>query len=68
MKNSDPTLEFLKANNLELTRENYLHVAYMGQPPDSIEEIDLPVEILRSERCLIARKDSEFLRQVGIKW
>jgi hypothetical protein len=65
---NDPTLEFLKANNLELTRENYLQVAYMGQPPDSTEEIDFPVAILRAERRLIARKDAEFLREIGARW
>jgi hypothetical protein len=41
----DPTLEFLKANGLPLTRENYLYVAYLGNPPkelDAESEANLP--------------------------
>jgi hypothetical protein len=68
MKNSDPTLEFLKAHSLPLTKDNYLYVAYMGQPPESAEEIDFPVEIIRATRRLIASKDAEFLREIGARW
>ena len=63
MKNSDPTLEFMKANNLELTRENYLAVEYLGAAPDSTEEVEFPPELLRAER----QADAKFLRSVGIK-
>jgi hypothetical protein len=64
----DATVEWMRANKIPLTRPNYLQVAYMGQPPDSTEEIDFPVAILRAERRLIARKDSEFLREIGARW
>jgi|HubBroStandDraft_6_1064221.scaffolds.fasta_scaffold112258_5 hypothetical protein len=71
-KMTDATLDFLKANNLELTRGNYLAVAYIGNPrqepldPEVLAEI--PVEILRAERRLIARKDTEFLHEIGARW
>jgi hypothetical protein len=65
---NNPTVEWMKANNLPLTRENYLYVAYMGNPPLEDAEVEIPVEILRVERRLIARKDIEFLRAVGVRW
>jgi hypothetical protein len=64
----DVTIVWMKANNVPLTRKNYLQVAYMGQPPTEDAEMEIPVEILRAERRLIARKDAEFLREVGTKW
>jgi hypothetical protein len=70
MKN--PTIQFMVANGVALTRESYLQIAYMGNPPkeplDAEIEAEIPVEILRAERRLIASKDAEFLREVGIKW
>jgi hypothetical protein len=41
---SNPTLEFLKANNIPVTRENYLAVEYLGNPPelDAEQEAALP--------------------------
>ena len=44
----DPTLDFLKANGLALTRENYFTVAYFGAPPkdlDAESEANLPGEL-----------------------
>ena len=64
----DVTLEWMKANKVPLTRDNYLQVAYMGHPPDSTEEIDFHVEIIRATRRLIASKDAEFLREIGARW
>jgi hypothetical protein len=64
----DVTIEWMRANMVPLTRENYLQVAYMGQPPTEDAEMEIPAEILRAERRLIARKDGEFLRQIGARW
>ena len=49
----DPTLEFLKANNLPLTRENYLYVEYMGNPPKELDaegEAALPAEVTKNQK------------------
>jgi hypothetical protein len=44
----DPTLEFLRENNLPVNRENYLYIAYMGNPPEELDaeqEDALPWEV-----------------------
>jgi hypothetical protein len=64
----DATVEWMKANNVPLTRENYLQVAYMCQTPTEDAEMEIPAEILLAERRLIARKDREFLREIGARW
>jgi hypothetical protein len=64
----DVTLDWMKSNNVPLTRENYLQVAYMGQPLTEDAEVEIPAEILRVERRIVARKDREFLREVGTRW
>lgn len=40
----DPTLAFMLATGLRLTRENYLYVSYFGDPPelDAETEAELP--------------------------
>lgn len=41
----DTVLEFMERNGIELTRENYLQLAYMGEVPDEIDpeiEFSLP--------------------------
>ena len=43
---SDPVLAYLKKNNVPLTRENYLDLAYLGDPP---EELDAEAEALLPE-------------------
>lgn len=46
--NSDPVLAYLKKNKVPLTRENYLGLAYLGDPPkelDAEQEALLPEEI-----------------------
>lgn len=42
----DPVVEYLKKNNTPLTRENYLQVAYLGDPP---KELDAEVEAMLPE-------------------
>jgi hypothetical protein len=59
----DPTLEFLKAHKLALTRANYLHILFLGNPPASTEEVIFPPEIIRAER----QADAKFLLSVGLK-
>lgn len=41
-------LDYLKKNKIPLTRQNYLEIAYMGDPPEKLgaeEEADIPPEI-----------------------
>ena len=40
----DYVLDFMKRHDVPLTRENYLQIAYMGDPPelDAEAEADLP--------------------------
>jgi hypothetical protein len=36
-RGSNPTLEFLKVNNIPVTRANYLAVEYLGNPPEELD-------------------------------
>ena len=65
---TDPTVQWMIAHKIPLTRESYLYVEYFGNPPTEDAEVEIPAEILRTERRLVARKDAEFLREVGAKW
>ena len=41
----DPTLDMMKLHGIPETRENYLHLAYLGNPPDELcaeQELELP--------------------------
>jgi len=67
-KMKNPTIQFMVANGIPLTRESYLYIEYFGNPPLEDAEVEIPVEILRAERRLIARKDAEFLREIGARW
>jgi hypothetical protein len=45
-------VEYLKKNNVPLTRENYLQLAYLGEPPkelDAEQEAMLPEEIRKND-------------------
>lgn len=72
MAKNNPTIQFMRANRIPLTQESYLQIAYMGNPPkeplDAEVLAEIPVEILRTERRLVARKDAEFLREIGARW
>ena len=41
----DTIVEYFKANDIELTRENYLAFAYPEGAPDDLDEDDLPDQI-----------------------
>ena len=44
----DPTVEYLEKHNTPVTRENYLNLAYLGNPPkelDAEQEAALPEEL-----------------------
>ena len=44
---TDGIITMMQKNGIELTRENYLELAYFGEPPDELsaeEEADLPVQ------------------------
>jgi hypothetical protein len=48
----DYVLEFMKQNNIPETRENYVDIAYMGNPPailDAEEESALPEHLQKPE-------------------
>lgn len=50
---TDPTLQFLKDHHLPITRANYLHIAYMGNPPEELDaelEASLPREVRKRSR------------------
>jgi hypothetical protein len=34
----DIVLNFMKQRGVPLTRENYLHIAYMGAPPEDVNQ------------------------------
>jgi hypothetical protein len=41
-------LEWMKKNDVPLTRKNYLDIAYLGDPPKELsaeEEADIPPEV-----------------------
>lgn len=45
-------LEYMKKNNIPLTRENYLNINYMGNPPEELgaeQEFEIPEEIQDKE-------------------
>ena len=47
-KDENPTVEYLKKNKVPVTRENYLNLAYLGNPPKELnaeEEAMLPEEL-----------------------
>jgi hypothetical protein len=55
---TDPIIEWMREERIPLSMENYLHLAYLGNPP---KELDAEV-ICEIEDAI----DAEFLRQVGI--
>ena len=55
-QDTDATLEWLKELDLPLTRENYLDVAYLGDPPD---EEDIEPELEKTFPKEIRKKPDE---------
>jgi hypothetical protein len=58
------TLELMKKRNIPLTRQNYLHVEYMGNPPEEIGgeiEAEIPWEIKHAD-------DIALMAQMGVRW
>lgn len=50
---TDFVLEKMKEEGIPMTRENYLELAYMGDPPEELdaeEESMLPEEFQKSEK------------------
>ena len=46
--NYNPVIEAMKKYRIPLTRENYLELAYMGEPPKELtaeEELELPEQL-----------------------
>jgi hypothetical protein len=44
-RKSSPVLNYMIKNNIALTRKNYLHLAYFGNPPEPLgveQEAELP--------------------------
>ena len=46
MAENNPTIQFMRANRIPLTREAYLYIEYFGTPPETTEEIIWPPAIL----------------------
>lgn len=60
----DIVLDAMKKNNIPLTREAYLHIAYWGNPPEEIGgeiEASIPWEIKHAE-------DIALMAQMGVRW
>ncbi len=60
----DIVLEAMKKHNIPLTRQNYLDIAYMGNPPDEIGgeiEASVPKEIGVAE-------DVAAMATLGVRW
>jgi hypothetical protein len=66
MKRSrNSTVEFLKKNNIPLTRENWLRFECAGNPPAEIDgelEAEIPREIIAAEKRALRKVDRKFLR------
>ena len=61
---NDIVLQRMKEYNIPLTRQNYLDVAYMGNPPEEIGgeiEASIPWEINHAE-------DIAMMAQMGVRW
>ncbi len=60
----DIVLKAMKQHNIPLTRENYLHIAYWGNPPEEIGgeiEASIPKEIGEAE-------DAAWMAEMGVRW
>jgi hypothetical protein len=53
----DATLELMKTYSIPLTRENYLEVAYFGNPPEMTAELEamLPDEIKTPQKGALSK-------------
>jgi hypothetical protein len=61
---ADIVLAWMIENGVPLTRQNYLDLAYMGNPPDEIGgeiEASIPWEIKHAE-------DIALMAQMGVRW
>ena len=61
---NDIVLAAMKREGVPLTRENYLHIAYMGNPPEEIGgeiEASIPHEIRDAE-------DTAWMSELGVQW
>jgi hypothetical protein len=58
------TLELMKKHKVPMTRENYLHIEYMGNPPEDTGgeiEAEIPWEIRNAD-------DIAMMAQMGVRW
>jgi hypothetical protein len=53
---NDSTVEFLKTHGIPVTRENYLHVAFLGSPPDEPLDGEIEAELPRFLQLDICRR------------
>ena len=61
---NDMVLRLMIEQGVPLTRENYLHIAYMGSPPEEIGgeiEASIPWEIKHAE-------DIALMAQMRVRW
>jgi hypothetical protein len=60
---TDPTLEFLKGAMLAITRENYLAVGYLGNPPEELDA-ESSTEMIA---FLNAFAEAEFISRISLE-
>jgi len=70
----DGTLALLRKHHIPVTRENYLRLAFLGNPPDELDgELEAELENLsatfaRAARTLrLTKADKKMLREMGIR-
>src|SRR5258706_14478864 len=72
----DPIVGKMRALGLEMTRNNYLHLAYFGQPPDELDaeqEAAIPMEFQSRRNGVIGSPiyltafDRELFRVMSIR-
>ena len=61
---TDIVLAAMRKNNVPLTRENYLYIAYMGDVPEEIGgeiEASIPQEVKDAD-------DIAWMNELGVQW
>ena len=53
---NDSTVEYLKTHGIPVTRENYLRLAFLGNPPDEPLDGELEAELPRFLQLDICRR------------
>jgi hypothetical protein len=61
----DFVLAYMRKHNIKLTRQNYLDIAFLGDPPDNEDDLpELPAGLV--DDFPLTQQDSTFLKKIGI--